>query len=321
MFKRILAAALGLALAGPALAQSDWPAQPITLIHPGAAGGGTDAMARTLAEAMSARLDERVIVLAKPGGGTILAANEVAQSAPDGYTLYLAPVSTMAVAPWIRSSVPFDVLTDFTAVAGLSIAPNALVASKTIDVSSMEELLAHAEANSGTLNIGSISTGTTSHLTAIASMSAAGIDATVIPYKGNAEMVLALTQGEIQLAAQDLAGLAGQVKDGAITLLAVSGDARHPDFPDTPTMSELGYEAANLSVWWGIEGPAGLPAEVVATLETTFADVLNDPDVQQFYSNIGAQTDYRNSADYLAYRTDALAKFEPVVAASGVKID
>lgn len=321
-FKRVaLVCGLWLsAVVAPSMAQ-EWPTQPIRIVHPGAAGGGVDAMTRVLGEALSKRLKVPFLSEPKPGAGTIVAAQSVASAPPDGYRLLMSSVSTMAVTPWLYKSLPYDVTRSFQSIARLSTAPNVFVASPRLPVKTMAELVSHGRAHPGALNIGSIGLGTTSHLVGAAVIRAAGITATNVPFRGAAEMTLALAQGEIQLAAQDLGGLIGQIKSGALRALANTGERRHPDLPDVPTMAELNMSAADLSVWYGLEAPAGTPPAVVAKIAAAVADAMQDPDVIERYRNFGAMPAYLSPTAYTAFRLDELKRYQAVVAASGAKIE
>jgi len=300
-------------------AAQEWPTQPVHIVHAGGAGGGTDAMARLLGDALAKRLNTPVVIEAKPGAGTIVAAQAVTTAAPDGYRLFMSSVSTMAATPWLYAKLPYDVTTSFESIARLTLAPNALVASNTLPVKDMNELIAYGRANPGKLNLGSIGQGTTSHLVGVAVARATGMEVANVPYKSTAELTLALSRGDIQIAAQDLGGILGQIKGGAMRPLAVTGDERHPELPDVPTMKELGIPSANLSVWFGLEAPAGTSPAVIERLAKAVADVMKDPEVIERYQRLGVRTAFMPTQEYTAFRLDELKRYEAIVAATGLE--
>ena len=314
-------AAIGIAVVstGFALAQ-DYPSQPVRIIHPGAAGGGADALARVLGDALAKRLGGQFLAEARPGAGTILAAQTVASAPSDGARLLMSSVSTMAATPWLYKTLPYDVTKSFASIARLTSSPNVFVASNKLPVTSMRELIEYAKSYPGKLNYGTIGQGTTSHLVGVAVVKAAGLNATNVPFKGTADMLLAVMPGDVQLAAQDVGGLVGQIKSGAVRALAITGERRSVDFPDIPTMKDLGMDSANLSVWYGLEAPAGTSPAIVAKLSAAVGDAMKDPEVIERYRRLGAEPAYMPTAEYLAFRLAELERYRVIVAASGATI-
>jgi len=283
MLRRLafLAVSLAAALLGaaPAAAQA-WPQKPIRLVVGFAPGGVADITARVVAQKLAEQLGAQVVVDNRPSAGGIVAADAVAKAPPDGYTLLLL-TNGNAVSASMFTSLPYDTLNDFAPVSLLGTFDVAVVASAEARLDSMGALMAYAKANPGKLNIGTINVGSTQHLSAEMFRSMAGVDATVVPFKGSPAVITALRANDVQVAFEMLAPVIPQAKSGAVRILAVTSEKRHPSLPDVPTVAESGVPGYAASSWNAIAAPAKTPPAVVERLGQEIARVLALPDVRE----------------------------------------
>jgi tripartite-type tricarboxylate transporter receptor subunit TctC len=275
-----LAVSLATALLGapPAAAQA-WPQKPIRLVVGFAPGGVADITARVVAQKLAEQLGAQVVVDNRPSAGGIVAADAVAKAQPDGYTLLLL-TNGNAVSASMFTSLPYDTLNDFAPVSLLGTFDVAVVASAEAKLDSMGALMAYAKANPGKLNIGTINVGSTQHLSAEMFLSMAGVDATVVPFKGSPAVITALRANDVQVAFEMLAPVIPQAKSGAVRILAVTSEKRHPSLPDVPTVAESGVPGYAASSWNAIAAPAKTPPAIVERLQQETARVLAMPDVR-----------------------------------------
>jgi tripartite-type tricarboxylate transporter receptor subunit TctC len=282
MIVRLACLALSLALtllgALPAAAQA-WPQKPIRLIVGFAPGGVADITARVVAQKLSEQLGQQVVVDNRPSAGGIVAADAVAKAAPDGYTLLLL-TNGNAVSASLFTSLPYDTVNDFAPVSLLGTFDVAVVASAGAKLDSMGALMAYAKANPGKLNIGTINVGSTQHLSAEMFRSMTGFDATVVPFKGSPAVITALRANDVQVAFEMLAPVIPQAKSGAVRILAVTSEKRHPSLPDVPTVAESGVPGYAASSWNAIAAPARTPPAIVERLQQETARVLALPEVR-----------------------------------------
>jgi len=282
MLRRLafLAFSLAAALLGaaPAAAQA-WPQKPIRLVVGFAPGGVADITARVVAQKLAEQLGAQVVVDNRPSAGGIVAADAVAKAPPDGYTLLLL-TNGNAVSASMFTSLPYDTLNDFAPVSLLGTFDVAVVASAEARLDSMGALMAYAKANPGKLNIGTINVGSTQHLSAEMFRSMAGVDATVVPFKGSPAVITALRANDVQVAFEMLAPVIPQAKSGAVRILAVTSEKRHPSLPDVPTVAESGVPGYAASSWNAIAAPARTPPAIVERLQQETARVLALPEVR-----------------------------------------
>ena len=255
-------AALALAAASPAAAQS-YPDKPVKLIVPFPPGGPIDTMARFVAQPLSARLGQSVIVENRPGTGGTLGTRAVAAAEPDGYTLLFGSSGTLAVAPALYSNLGYDPQKSFVPIAAAAILPHLFVVRPDLPARTVAEFVAYAKANPGKLNYGA-SLATPPYLLSTLFKHEAGIDVVYIPYKGSAPSVTDLLAGTTQWTIDGMTILAPLARDGRLRPLAVASGARWPDLPDVPTLIEQGFPDVSLDAWAGVLAPAGTPREVVS---------------------------------------------------------
>ena len=303
----------------PALAQS----KPIRLIVPYAPGGPLDVTARALAERVKDTLGT-VIVENKPGAGGNLGADLVAKSAPDGHTIGLAAVATHAINPWLFSKMPYDASKDFSPITQMVRVPNVLVmnadTAQRLNIRTLADLIAYAKANPAKLNYGSGGNGSAGHLAGEMFKKAAGIFAVHIPYSGGNPAQLALLSGQVDFNFDNLATAAANIRAGKLKALAVTTAQRSKALPDIPAMGETlpGFE---IDTWWGLVAPAGTPREVVERLNKAFTDALRTPETQTRFAQLMAEPVPTTPEQFGAFMKKELARYEPVVKASGARVD
>jgi tripartite-type tricarboxylate transporter receptor subunit TctC len=312
-------AALATLPALPALAQG----KPIRLIVPYAPGGPLDVTARALAERVKDTLGT-VIIENKPGAGGNLGADLVAKAAPDGTTIGLAAVATHAINPWLFSKIPYDAVRDFAPITQMVRVPNVLVmnaeTAQRLNIHTLADLIAYAKANPAKLNYGSGGNGSAGHLAGEMFKKAAGIFAVHIPYSGGNPAQLALLSGQVDFNVDNLATAAANIKAGKLKALAVTTAQRSKALPEIPTLGETlkGFE---IDTWWGLVAPAGTPADVVQRLNKAFTDALRAPETQTRFAQLMAEPVPTSPEQFAAFIKKELARYEPVVKASGARVD
>ncbi|MFP9135844.1 Bug family tripartite tricarboxylate transporter substrate binding protein [Devosia sp. XGJD_8] len=269
-----IAAAMTLTAASPAWAQGTYPVDTVTMVVPYAAGGAGDTVGRLVADELSRRLGVNFVVENVGGASGAIGAEQVSRAPADGSTLLLAGNAIFTTAPHL-ADVGFDPFVDFTAIANVSEAVRMLVASKSLEVSNLEEFVAYGKAHPGEMNYGSVGVGSTGHVATVDMLNVMGIEATHIPYKGAAEVVQAVLAGDVQFM-MDAAAIP-QVRQDTVTPLAVPGADRIAEFPDVPALLESGYDSITGTGWQMVMGPAGMPADVVAAIEAALEEANADP--------------------------------------------
>jgi tripartite-type tricarboxylate transporter receptor subunit TctC len=262
----VLAAIVLAAIAyAPAARAASYPDHPIKIVVPFAPGGGTDVIARTLADAMEKNLGQSVFIENKPGAGTIVGTEAVAASLPDGYTLVMATFAH-AVNPSLKKSLPYDTFKDFAPIALIATSFNIVVVNPKLPVKSIAELIAYAKANPGKLSYGSYGIGTSAHLAGELFKNLAQVDLVHVPYKGSAPAITDLLGGQIEVMFTTVASVAPYIQSGQLRALAVTSAQRSKAFPDLPTVAEAGVPGYVAESWYGLFGRAGTPSDIVDKL-------------------------------------------------------
>lgn len=274
-----LIAALALSFAAAAAqAQDAWPNRPLRIIHGFGSGGPVDFLARLLAPVLSERLGQSVIVEGKAGAGGTLGAAYVAKSEPDGYTLLLMAAGHSA-APGLYKSLPYDAAHDFTMISMLTRAPLAIMAGPSSPAATVQELVQKARAQPGKIDFGSAGTGSGMHLMAVLFQARAGIQMTHIPYKTATAANLAVLSGEIPVLFTAVAGITPLLESGKVKMIALSSKERYPLLPGVPTIAETVLPDFDVTTWYALAAPKGLPAPIVAKLNDAVHVALKRPDV------------------------------------------
>jgi tripartite-type tricarboxylate transporter receptor subunit TctC len=316
------------AAALPTLAIAQTAARTMRIVVPYPPGGPLDTVARALAAAVKDSLGT-VIVENRPGAGGNLGADLVAKSAPDGQTLVVGAVATHAINPWLFSKMPYDPIRDFTPVTLVAQVPNVLVmnaeTAQRLGISSLADLVAYAKKNPGKLNYGSGGNGSAGHLAGEMFKAQAGVFMVHIPYAGANPAQLALLSGQVDLNFDNLAAASANIRSGKLRAIAVTTKARSSAMPEVPTIAaggaSLGLAQFDVSTWFGLFGPAKLPADVLAKLNKAYTDALASPDIKARMATLMAEPAPMSPDQFTAFVKAELARYEPVVKASGAKVD
>jgi tripartite-type tricarboxylate transporter receptor subunit TctC len=320
-----IAAGLGLAalaaLATPALAET-FPAKPVQFVVPFPPGGPTDAMARTLATELGQVLGQPVVVENRAGAGGNIGADYVARAKPDGYTLMFGTSGPLAINKSLYRKLNYDPTASFTPIIRVGHLPNILVVNPKLPVKTVPELIAHAKANPGKLSYASSGNGASSHLAGVLFNEMTGTDLMHVPYKGTGPALTDLLAGQVTMTFTDILTALPYVKEGRLRALGVATAKRSQALPEVPTIAEQGVKGYDVSVFFGVVAPKGLPADRQKTLNEAFAKVLASPKVKQMFAEQGleAASDTRPQAlaQFIASET---AKWAKVVQAAGATLD
>jgi tripartite-type tricarboxylate transporter receptor subunit TctC len=316
-----LAATAALALAAPAGAQPAYPLRPITLVVPFPAGGSTDLVARVVAEKMGADLGQQIVVDNRGGAGGNVGSAAAAKADPDGYTILMGTVATHALNPALYKKMPYDPVTDFAPISLLVVVPNVLVVNPDFPAKDVAELIALLKAEPGKYSYASSGNGTPLHLSGELFKSMAGVDMVHVPYKGAGPALIDVMGGHVPIMFDNLPSSTEHIKVGKLRGLAVTTAERAPSMPDLPTIAESGLPGYETYTWNALFAPAGTPPAVIARLNEAAVKALADPEVQAKLQGFGA-TIVGSTPEALAAHVQAeLAKWAPVVKASGAQID
>jgi tripartite-type tricarboxylate transporter receptor subunit TctC len=320
--RRQLVWGVAASLAAPATrvwAQS-YPNKPIRLIVAVAPGGGADFIARNIAERLSRGLNTPINVDNISGGGGAIASQTTARAAADGYTLMQSYVATHGTGPATRK-LPFDALADFTHIGMMGMTANMLVVPSSLPVSTVKEFIDYAKKNIGKLSYGSAGAGSLTHLAMEQFKAAADVFAVHIPYRGIAPALNDMFTGSTQAMMPSLAAATPQIKAGRLKPLAITGSKRHPNFPQVPTLEELGYKGFDGQQWYGLSGPARLPAELVSRLSTELAQVLAAPDLRQKLAAEAVEPTVMSPQVFSTYVKEDIARWSRLVKERNLQIE
>ncbi|MGY8905248.1 MAG: Bug family tripartite tricarboxylate transporter substrate binding protein [Burkholderiales bacterium] len=281
MKRRILLQAMPALIYAPqlAMAQAAYPVKPIRYIVPVTAGGGSDTVGRTVTERWGGVLKQNFVVDNQGGGGGVIASQTTARAAPDGYTLMQGYVATHGTSPATRK-LPYDAIKDFTAIGMIGTTPNVLVVNANLPVANLKEFVEYVKKNPGRISYGSAGQGSLTHLTMELFKQQINHFMVHIPYRGVAPAFTDLIGGQTQAMFPGLAAAVPHIRSGRVRPLAVTGLTRHPQFKDVPTLDESGFKGFDAQQWYGVVGPAGMPAPIVKQLSDTLAQVLRAPDLR-----------------------------------------
>ena len=297
-------AAFGAGLPGAARAQAAYPTRPVRLVVPFPPGGPTDIMGRTAAKAMGNRLGQQFVVENKAGAGGNIGTDAVAKAAPDGYTIGLSAISSLAIAPHLYASLPFNVEKDLVPISLVGTTPCALVVHPSAPFADLQGMVAYAKAHPGKLSYATSGVGTSNHLAAELLQSVAGIELTSVPYKGSSQIVPDLLSGTVMMSMESsLATTLQHVRAGKLKAIAVTSPQRAKALPDVPTVAEAGYPGFAVETWFGLIAPAGTPPAIVNRLHDAWAAGANLPEAQIAFDNISANlrvTTPQQFADFMA---------------------
>jgi tripartite-type tricarboxylate transporter receptor subunit TctC len=307
--------------AAPPADLASYPNRPVRWIVPFAPGGPTDIMSRSVAEKLTQRWGQQFVVDNRGGAGGNIGAEVVAKSVPDGYTLMIGHVGTHAINASLYPKLGFDPVKDFTPVTLIATLPLALVVHPSVPAKNVKELIALARARPGQLNFASAGNGGPTHLAGELFKVTAGIDIVHVPYKGNAAALTELVGGQVQMMFSNLLTSMPHVRTGRLRAIGISSGKRSPQAPDLPTVAESGIPGFDVSPWYGILGPAGLPRPLVMKLNAAIASVLEGPEMQQRFVAQGIDLQSSTPEQFGALIKSELVKWARVVKAAGAKVD
>ena len=299
-------------------AHAQYPAKPIRMIVPYAAGGTTDVLARIMADKIGTAMGQTVVIEYKPGAGGTIGAEAAARSPNDGYTIVMGAPGSHSTATSLYAKLPYDPVRDFAPIIHVANVPNSIIVNPSVPVKSVTELIAYARSKPGELTYGSAGTGATTHLTGELFALLANVKLTHIPYKGSGQAMVDLLGGQIQMMFENLPGAANQIRAGKVRGLAVTSLRRSPAFPDLPAVSETlpGFEVV---AWFGLFAPAGTPAAVVARLNAESDKALRLADVREKIAATGSDPIGGTPEDLAKFLAGDIAKWVRVTREAGIK--
>jgi tripartite-type tricarboxylate transporter receptor subunit TctC len=305
---------------GLVLAQTGYPAKPIRYIVPVSAGGGSDMVGRTVTERWGALLKQSFIVDNQGGGGGVIASQATARAAPDGYTLMQGYVATHGTSPATRK-LPYDAVKDFTAIGMIGTTPNVLVVNSALPVKTVKEFIEYVKKNPGRVSYGSAGQGSLTHLTMELFKQQLDSFMVHIPYRGIAPAFTDLIGGQTQAMFPGLAAAIPHIRSGRVRPLAVTGLQRHPQFKDVPTLDESGFKGFDAQQWYGVVGPAGMPAPIVRLLNESLATVLRAADLREKLAVEAIEPQMMSPEQFAAFIKSEIARWTRLAKDRKIELD
>jgi tripartite-type tricarboxylate transporter receptor subunit TctC len=320
--RTICAVALSL-ISACAFAQPDrYPSKPIKLVVGFPPGGGADIVGRLVAKHLGDALGQPVIIDNRGGASGFIAASAVAQAAPDGYTLLLGHVNALAIAPAASAKLPYDTLKDFSAIGYIGYAPNVLVVNPNVtSAKSVKELIDLVKSKPGELAYASPGVGSANHIAGVMFTSATKTSMVHVPYRGSAPAITDLLGGQVTMNFDAMTSVVNYVKEGKMRALAVTTKERNPQLPDVPTMQEQGIKDFDVTIWYSLMGPAGLPKATVALLNDKLNGVLRKPDVKKQLAELGVTVQPLSPDQVSSLLRADIAKYSSVVKQNNIRMD
>ncbi len=320
------AAAALLAMAGTAAAQGAWPVKPVRIVVPFAPGGTTDILARAMAAELSKGFNQQFVVDNRAGAGGNIGADIVAKAAPDGYTLLMGTVGTQSINKWLYTKMPFDPQKDFTPITLVAGVPNVMVVNtekaKAAGINNVADFIRVAKANPGKFNMASSGNGTSIHLAGELFKVMTGTYMTHFPFSGSGPALLSLTAGDMDVMFDNLPSSMQLIKSGRLKALAVTSAQPSAALPDVPTVEQAGkLKGFDATSWFGLLGPAGLSPDIANAIQQMVAKSLTAPELKEKLLAQGAIPSGNTPAQFAALIDSELKKWQPVVKASGAKVD
>ena len=309
-----------LALSTSALAHAAYPDRPINLVVPFPPGGGTDATARLIADAISPLLGQNVVVVNRAGAAGSIGAQSVVDAKPDGYTLFFTTTGALVINPHLYKKLRYSVQ-DFTPIAPVGESANVLVVNPNVKANSVNDLIQLARANPGKLTYGTSGAGSSSHLAGVLLESLTGVQLTHVPYKGSAPAITDLVSGRIDLMIDNIPSYVELAKAGKVRPLGVSGKKPSSLFPGIPTIAQAGVPGYEVTIWYGLLGPAGIPTEVIEKISGAVRVVLGRPEMQERLQKIGADAMIMSPKEFSDFIARENTKWADIVKKSGAAQD
>ncbi len=313
-------AILALLVMATAAGAETYPSRPIRMVVGFPAGGPTDLLARLIGQAIADPLGQPVVIDNRPGAGGMIGDDLVAKAAPDGYTLGMMS-SAHSTNPSLYPKVPHNVVTDFTSIALVALTPYILVVNPAVPARSLAELVAWIKAQPGAVSYASNSIGGRPHLAAELLARSAGLQLVHVPYKGAAPTIAALLAGEVPLMFENASVLGPHIAAGKMRPLAITSRARNPAFPDLPTVAESGYPGFEVAGYFGVRGPARLPAELVSRLNGVIVAAIAAPALREHLTDLGADPAGGTPVEFERFLADDIARWDRVIREAGIRAD
>ena len=317
--RTIAVIALGLA-AGSAFAQQ-YPTKPIRMLVGFAPGGGTDIVARVIGQKLSEWWGQQVIVENRAGATGTIAADFVSKAAPDGYTLLMGHVNSNAIAPTIFKKLPYDAIKDFASVTYVGYVPNVLTVHPSLPTKSVKELVALAKSRPGELTCASSGTGSTQHLALELFMTLTGVKIIHVPYKGSGQAIVDLVAGQVLMNFDTMPPVIDHIKSNRLRALAVTTPKRASQLPEIPTLDETGLKGFEMTNWYGVVAPAGVPRDIINKVSADINKALQDPAVRKRLVDVGTEIGGGTPESFDNFIKTEIAKYTKLVKAANVQLD
>ncbi|MPZ56786.1 MAG: tripartite tricarboxylate transporter substrate binding protein [Rhizobiales bacterium] len=306
----------------PVAEAQTYPQKPVRIIVPQAAGGATDLMARAVGQRLSATWGQQVVVENKPGANNLIAAEYVAKSPPDGYTLFASPEATFVTNPYIYRNLPYDSDRDFTPVSGLGAIYQVLVVHPSVPANNVRELIALAKAKPGEIAVGTLAKGAAGHLNVVLFEQMAGVKLNVVHYRGGAPSLKDVIGGHVQITILSVALTGPQIKAGAVKALGIGSPKRIDAFPDLPTIDESGVPGYEAAGWFGLVAPAGTPREIVAKLNADIQRVVTSAEFKEkFLTPNSIEPILGTPQQFAGYIRAGAAKWSKLIRDTNIRVD
>ncbi len=312
---------LAIAALSPQAQAQGWPSKPVKMVVGFPPGGGTDILARIVAQKLSEAWGQSVIVENRPGASATIGANVVAKAAPDGYTLSMGQLTPNAIAPALYAKLPYDAATDFVPIILVGTSPNVLVIYPALAAKNVADLVALAKSKPGKLTYASSGPGSLQHIAAELFKSVAGVDLVHVPYKGSGQAVSDLMSGQVDMNFDSIPAVIQHVKSGKLRALAVTAVKRASAFPDVPAIAESGYKDYDLTTWWGLFAPAGTPADIVARVHRDTLAALQNAELKERFASLSVDPGGGTSREFADYVRQEIAKYDKLVKRLNIKAE
>jgi tripartite-type tricarboxylate transporter receptor subunit TctC len=316
-----LATCVLVALLSPQVCAQAYPSKSVKMVVGFPPGGGTDILARIVAQRLAETWGQSVIVENRPGASATIAASAVAQAAPDGYTLSMGQLTPNAIAPALFPKLPYDAARDFVPIILVGTSPNILVVNPSVAAKDVTELAALAKSQPGKLTYASSGAGSLQHIAAEMFKSVAGVDIVHVPFKGSGQAVIDLISGQVDMNFDSIPAVIQHVKSGKLRAIAVTAAKRASAFPEIPSIAESGYPDYDLTTWWGLFAPAGTPPEIVARIHRDTLAALQNPEVKERFAALSVDPGGGTSREFATYVRDEIAKYDKLVKRLNIKIE
>jgi tripartite-type tricarboxylate transporter receptor subunit TctC len=318
----VVLACFGVAVSfAPQAGAQAYPSKPVKILVGFPPGGGTDILARIVAQKLSEAWSQQVIVDNRPGASATIAANAVAKAAADGYTLSMGQLTPNAIAPALFPKLPYDATRDFAPIILVGTSPNVLVVHPGLPAKNVAELVALAKSRPGKLTYASSGLGSLQHIAAELFKSVAGVDIVHIPFKGSGQAVIDLVSGQVDMNFDSIPPVVQHIKSGKLRAVAVTAAKRASAFPQLPTIAESGYADYDLTTWWGLLAPAGTPADVVATVHNDTLAALQNTELKERFANLSVDPGGGTPQQFAHYVHQEIAKYDKLVKKLNIKAE